>query len=130
MAIANSNADYIIQIDGDCILDKFFIKDHLNSIRKNTYLFSSRVNINASYLDKIFYKKTKFNYFSRGLSKRNRLIRIPLLGKLLYRPKLMTFKKLRGCNLSYLTSDLIAVGQGIMKIWLVGEERILKLFIE
>ena len=86
----NSNADYIIQIDGDCILDKFFIKDHLHSVRENTYLFGSRVNINASYLDKLFlHKKTKFNYFSRGLSKRNRLIRIPLLGTLLYKPKLI-----------------------------------------
>ena len=110
LAIANSNADYIIQIDGDCILDKFFIKDHLHSVRENTYLFGSRVNINASYLDKLFlHKKTKFNYFSRGLSKRNRLIRIPLLGTLLYKPKLIVSKKLRGCNLSYWKSDLIAV---------------------
>ena len=57
LAIANSNADYIIQIDGDCILDKFFIKDHLHSVRENTYLFGSRVNINASYQISCFYIK-------------------------------------------------------------------------
>jgi len=44
-AISNSNFPYIIQIDGDVILNKNFIKDHLIFAKPNQYLFGSRVNI-------------------------------------------------------------------------------------
>src|SRR5690606_36898742 len=44
-AIAASESDYIIQIDGDCIMHKNFVEDHIKSTSENTFLFGSRVNI-------------------------------------------------------------------------------------
>ena len=110
LAIANCDSDYIIQIDGDCILNKYFVKDHINSVKKNTYLYGSRVNIQENYLSDIYSgQKIKFNYFSTGIKKRNRLIRIPFLGSILYKPNFLISKKLRGCNLSYWKSNFMAV---------------------
>ena len=44
-AIANSKVDYIIQIDGDCIMHKDFVKDHISRAEESVFLFGSRVNI-------------------------------------------------------------------------------------
>lgn len=108
-AIAKADGDYIIQIDGDCIMHKHFIKDHITSIEENTYLFGSRVSLKAFTVDTIFKKKQiDFSIFSKALIKRGRSLYMPLLGKR-YKRELPMSKKVRGCNLSYWKSDYIAV---------------------
>ncbi len=108
-AIANSNSEYIIQIDGDCILHNKFIVDHINFIKRNLYLFGSRVNIQKEYLDMLFKsKKTHFNLFSPGIKKRTRTIHIPFLSKL-YGETHELSRKFRGCNVSFWKEDIIAV---------------------
>src|SRR6478735_11914615 len=44
-AIAQTTADYIVQIDGDCIIHKDFISDHISAAQNGFYLYGSRVNI-------------------------------------------------------------------------------------
>ena len=108
-AIAITSTDYIIQIDGDCILHKDFIKDHINNAEKNNYLYGSRVTLKKELLPGIFDKKTTyFDFFSKGIKKRARTIRISLFTKL-YKPKSELSRKLRGCNLSYWREDFISV---------------------
>ena len=110
LAISKTESDYIIQLDGDCIVHNNFIGDHLSSIEKATYLFGSRVNIKQPFLETLFAEKViSFSYFSRGIKKRNRNIHIPFLGSLLYKRNQELSKKLRGCNLSYWKSDFIKV---------------------
>lgn len=108
-AIARSNFEYIIEIDGDIILHPDFIADHLSFAAANTYLYGSRVNIQKGKLASLFEKKqTTFHYFSQGLKKRNRTIRIPLLSKL-SNPELGLSSKLRGCNVSFWRSDFLKI---------------------
>ncbi|WP_400080421.1 glycosyltransferase family 2 protein [Winogradskyella sp. R77965] len=108
-AIAKAKGDYIIQIDGDCIVHKRFVEDHISAIEKNMYLFGSRVNIKEHVVSDIFKnKKIEFSFFSKGLKKRPRGLYIPFLAKR-YKPQPMMSKKLRGCNLSYWKKDFIAV---------------------
>lgn len=108
-AIAVSNYNYIIQIDGDIIINKHFIEDHLTFAEKGHYLFGSRVNIQEHFLPELFSKKIiDFNIFSNGIKKRGRTVRIPLL---------MNFaksidkrsRKLRGCNMSFWKEDFIKI---------------------
>ena len=61
LAISKTDSDYIIQLDGDCIIHKNFVGDHLNSIEKGTYLFGSRVNIQKPFLND--FSKTKLLHF-------------------------------------------------------------------
>jgi hypothetical protein len=76
---------------------------------KNTYLFGSRVNIQSEILKEILKNKTtKFNYFSKGIKKRSRTLRIPFLMK---RAKKISKRssKLRGCNMSFWKEDFIKI---------------------
>jgi glycosyltransferase involved in cell wall biosynthesis len=110
LAIAKTNSDYIIQLDGDCIIHKNFIKDHLSSLKKNTYLFGSRASLQEYLLPILFSDKVvSFSYFSKGLKKKNRNIYMPFLGTLIYKKNNKLSKKLRGCNLSYWRSDFLKV---------------------
>lgn len=108
-AIAKASGDYIIQVDGDCIMHPEFVKDHLEFVTPKTYLFGSRVNIQKPYLQTLFSKKrVQFNVFSQGIKKRTRALHIPLLS-LLYKESETFSSKFRGCNTSYYKSDFIAV---------------------
>jgi glycosyltransferase involved in cell wall biosynthesis len=108
-AIAQSTSDYIIQTDGDCILHPSFVKDHKSLAKKNRYLFGSRVSINEKVSPRLLLdKKITFNFFSPGVNKRLRAIRIPLFS-IFFKPKKDLSKKIRGCNISYWKKDFVSV---------------------
>ncbi|WP_333694576.1 glycosyltransferase family 2 protein [Flavobacterium sp.] len=108
-AIAKAQYDYIIEIDGDIIMNKHFVEDHLQFAQKGFYLFGSRVNIQPSILEVLFSKKIiHFNLFSKGIKKRGRTIRIPFMMKY---AKIVEKRssKLRGCNMSFWREDFIKI---------------------
>lgn len=108
-AIARAKSDYIIEIDGDIIMNKYFIEDHLTFAQNGQYLFGSRVNIQEKLLPKLFSEKNiNFNLFSKGIKKRGRTIRIPFLMNF---AKSVTKRsgKLRGCNMSFWKEDFIKI---------------------
>lgn len=108
-AISKSNSDYIIEIDGDCILNKFFIEDHISLLKKNHFLYGSRVTLNKLKSQQILdSKKINISLFSKNINKRTRTLRIPFLASL-FKPNNRLSKKVRGCNLSFFKSDFIAV---------------------
>lgn len=108
-AIAKTNSEYIIQVDGDCILHKNFIKSHLNEAQKGLYLYGSRVNILPDFVDSIFLKKKIiFNFFSKEIKNRTRTVYIPFLSKF-YKKTTGISKKFRGCNVSYWREDFISI---------------------
>ena len=108
-AIAASKCDYIIEIDGDIIMNKYFVEDHLSFAEKGCYLFGSRVNIQEKILSKIFSKKSiNFNLFSVGIKKRGRTIRIPFLMQFAKKVEKRS-SKLRGCNMSFWKTDFIKI---------------------
>ena len=82
-AIAATTVDYIVQVDGDCIMHPRFIEDHIDFARKGVYLYGSRVNISPDFVTKVFkYKKIKFNFFSKEIKNRTRTFHIPFFSKL------------------------------------------------
>ncbi len=108
-AIAIAKYEYIIEIDGDIILNEHFIEDHLSFAEKGHYLFGSRVNIQEKLLPKLFSKKIiHFNLFSKGIKKRGRTIRIPFLMHFAKSVNQRS-RKLRGCNMSFWKEDFIKI---------------------
>ena len=108
-AIAASSSDYIVQVDGDCIMHRDFLKDHLSMVNRGIYLFGSRVNIKPASVPFIINsKKAKFALFSADIKNKSRNMRVPLLRNF-YKEKAAFSGKVRGCNLSYWKEDLVAV---------------------
>lgn len=107
--IANTTVDYIVQIDGDCILHRNFIEDHLQMAKEKIFIFGSRVNIGKKIKNKVLEEEiTNFSFFSPGIKKRGRTFRFPLFRDR-YQAKPEFSNKVRGCNLSFWRQDFLKV---------------------
>lgn len=108
-AIAKAKHEYIIEIDGDIIMNKYFVEDHLRFSEAGLYLFGSRVNIQKEFLGKLFQnQKLGFHFFSKGIQKRGRTLRFPFLTNQI-KPVEKRSRKLRGCNMSFSRKDFIKI---------------------
>jgi glycosyltransferase involved in cell wall biosynthesis len=108
-ALAQANSEYIIQIDGDCILHQDFIKDHLNQAMNKTFIYGSRVNIKPNSVSEVFgFKTLKFPFYSSIIKNKTRNLRIPVFSKMYGRENEFS-KKTRGCNISYFRKDILAI---------------------
>lgn len=110
-AIAKAQHPYIIQVDGDLVLHKHFIKDHLELAKKGTFVNGSRVFMNEELsVDMLSNKKTIAYIFTPGISNHLNSLRIKFLRHYLadrYHQKVI--KSLRGCNMAFWKEDVIRV---------------------
>ena len=112
-SIKQAKGNYIIQIDGDTILHKDFVKDHQRFARKKQFISGSRVLLGKNFSKKILEsKKFKFNIFSKHIKNKHYHLHIPLLAKILRKPTndvSRVIHSVRGCNMSFWKEDLLAV---------------------
>jgi len=112
-AIAKSSSDYIIQIDGDLILDSFFIKDHLDFARPNSLVRASRVYLDEDITaEKIALMTIDINRFDKRVSNFFSSFRIPFLRVFFeenYKNKGNERWEIHGCNMAYWREDAIKV---------------------
>ena len=110
-AIAKATGDYIIQIDGDIVLEKHFVKDHLGFSRKDCFVSGSRVKVKEKLSAKML-KERKINVslFSGGISNHFNGLRIKFLRNY-YRFRYRTDDPyyVKGCNMAFWREDLYAV---------------------
>ena len=108
-SVADSTSQYIIQVDGDCIMHPKFVEDHKNAAEKRVYLYGSRVNILPEAVAVVFNKQlTNFNMFSKEIKNKTRTLHIPFFSNL-YQSHEGISKKFRGCNVSFWREDFIAI---------------------
>lgn len=108
-AIASSPSDYIIQIDGDCILHDRFIQNHSENSEIDKFLYGSRVNIKKEMVKEVLtQEKIDFSFLSNKINKRARNIYAPYLRRF-YKDVTNLSSKVRGCNLSYWKKDFLAI---------------------
>ena len=112
-AIKQAKGNYIIQIDGDTILHKDFVKDHQDNAQIGQFISGSRVLLNKEYSEKIIQNKNfKINIFSRQIRNNHYHLHLPFLAKFLKKPTSDIDKvihSVRGCNMSFWKNDLLAV---------------------
>ncbi len=112
-AIKKASGNYIIQIDGDIILHKKFVKNHKELAKKNTFISGSRVLLSQEKSNKIIETKNiKFSPFSTQIKNRLNAVYFPFIN-LFLKTKLTPINKLifkvRGCNMSFWKKDLLAI---------------------
>ena len=118
-AISESESDYLIFIDCDCVPHRAFVEGHLSNSSKNTSLTGRRVNLSKNITDQLNEKKVKEGFLELNFIS---LISDGLFGKsydvekgLYLRNKfLLNFfnrksRGLLGCNFSSFKKDLFKV---------------------
>ena len=108
-AIVKSSGDYIILVDGDMILHRKFVQDHIKNAQANYFVQGSRVLLTEDKSEKILdSKRTSFSFFSTGLKNRKNAIRSNLLSKI-FSSKKNYLKGVRSCNMAFFKDDCMKV---------------------
>lgn len=109
-AFAQASSPYIIQTDGDIIMHRHFIADHLRLRRKGFFLNGSRVLLGPQLSSQLLAgvaDPSALSPFSAGITNRLNAIHSRWLSARMAAPK-RTFL-VRGCNMSFWKEDLLAV---------------------
>lgn len=108
-AVASSSSNYIVQIDGDILLEKHFIQDHIKNAKKGFFIKGSRALIlkdrTESILNnQIFVLKEELKYVKNTIN----ATRIPLFAPIFRKDKFKS-NNVKGCNFAFWKKDFIAV---------------------
>lgn len=106
-AIARATGNYIIQIDGDIIMNRHFIQDHLDLACEGYFVCGSRILLSSEYSTQLLEGKKDYHSISRRVlnGMRCHFLRHYLSD----RYKKNNIMRLRGCNMAFWRKDLIAV---------------------
>lgn len=108
-AICKSTSEYLIQIDGDIIIHKHFVKNHLHNAEKGFFIEGSRVWLNKDVTRKSQkLKRINFSWYSQGIKNRLNAMYIPFLTPF-FQKKSSDLKyaiDTRGCNMSFWKRDI------------------------
>lgn len=109
--IARSSGDYIILLDGDCVVDRNFVLDHLSLAEEGYFIQGKRVLVNKESME--YFDHQHANSFlmlwkmalTGRLSNVHHLIRLPYT--LSVRNKKLV--GIKSCNMSFFRKDVMAV---------------------
>lgn len=104
-AIIASASDYIIQVDGDIIMDKHFVADHVAHAKENTYVAGSRAQIREAHTPAVL-KRNHYvpRFYHKALRAKENALRMPWVTPLCYAKA-----RVIGCNMAFWKKDLVMV---------------------
>ncbi|MFA6085091.1 glycosyltransferase family 2 protein [Mucilaginibacter sp.] len=107
--VHKSKYDYIVQVDGDVILDKHFIADHLASAEPGAFVRGTRAMLTPERTKEVLDNKDiNISWLSTGIKHRNNALRLFALRALGARKK-MSSNSVRGSNLAFWKADFIRI---------------------
>jgi len=108
-AIAKSNSEYIILIDGDMILHHKFIQDHLNNSEFGFFNQGTRVLLNQNLTREALKRmRTHFPFRSKGITNRKNAIYSYFLSKL-FSKKNNYLRGIKTCNMAFFKQDCVNI---------------------
>jgi glycosyltransferase involved in cell wall biosynthesis len=108
-AIAAANGEYLIVVDGDMVLHRHFIADHLNAARRGSFIQGVRLLTEADTAGRMLRDGCMdLSFFSHGIRRRRHAVRNLLLSRMLFWRRVGQ-NAIRGCNQAYWKSDLLRV---------------------
>lgn len=103
--IMRAESDYILQIDGDIVMDRNFVRDHKHFACKGCFYGGSRARFSEESTKEFLNKEAFEPYFLfKGLELRENAIRATWLTPLFYKKK-----RIIGCNMAYWRQDALDV---------------------
>lgn len=123
-AILKVSYPYIIQIDGDVVLEKHFIQDHLELAEPNCFVCGSRVLLGHKLSTRLLkglenqpaFFKQSIPFMLNGL--RSKFLR----GILANRYAKKNMKRIRGCNMAFWKNDALKVNGYNESLEMWGQE--------
>jgi glycosyltransferase involved in cell wall biosynthesis len=110
-AIKVSSGEYIVLLDGDCIVSRHFVFDHLRLAEPGFFVQGKRVFVQQKAAAKFTYKEANsfsalFQYAVNGqITNLHHLLRIPWLPAV----KSQRLKSIKSCNMGFYRQDIFAV---------------------
>ena len=119
-SVVKSKSDFLIFIDGDCILHKRFVEEHIKMAQPGVVRGGRRVNLSARVSEKIIEGRASQSYFGNliildlifdSIRKKARDVEQGIYVKNHWLSSLFNDKdrSIKGCNFSMLKQDLLAV---------------------
>ena len=108
-ALAVAQGEYIVLVDGDMVLHRRFIEDHLHCARPDCFIQGARPQLSAATTARMLAANSiAAGPLTRGLARRAYALRSPLLSRLTSRIK-ATLGGIQGCNQSFWRHHAITV---------------------
>ncbi|QJD95327.1 glycosyltransferase [Mucilaginibacter robiniae] len=108
-AVKEGTSDYIIEIDGDIIVNAKFVSDHIAAARKGYFVQGSRAMLTDEKTQEIIKtRQINFHSLSPGVYSRFNAVRIPALS-VFFNPNPRSSWNVKGCNLAFWRDDYIRV---------------------
>ena len=108
-AIANASGDYIVQIDGDIVIDKNFIADHISQMRPYTFVRGSRACLRPEITGSVLKKGVcDVSLFSKQVVNGLNAFRSKFLSLFMCH-KSSDVGHVIGCNTAFWKEDFVAV---------------------
>ena len=105
-----ATGDYVIFIDGDIIMERYFIADHERMAEKGFFVMGSRSKLSKQTTERLLRRhRVDLHWYSKGVRRRYNTMYLPFLA--FYTEKLYRNRrdKGRGANMAMFMSDLKAV---------------------
>ncbi|AHF15582.1 glycosyltransferase family 2 protein [Niabella soli] len=109
-AIKEIRADYIIEIDGDIVMHREFIADHIKGARSGFFVQGSRALISKWRSLELLQTRNieSLHSFMRGLRNRFNSLRVPIFSWC-FKVNPCHSHKVKGCNLAFWKKDYVKV---------------------
>ncbi|MDK4688971.1 glycosyltransferase family 2 protein [Kingella negevensis] len=111
-ALATAKSEYIVIIDGDMLLEKHFIEDHIQAAQKNTLIQGSRVLLTQEKTQAILTQPEKtesIKPWHDGIGKRLSAVRCPILSRQIWNKKSQSHKSIKSCNMGFFREDALEI---------------------
>ncbi len=110
-AIKKTSGDYLIILDGDCVVNRHFVSNHLRLAERGCFIQGKRILVNKDTVS--FFDHCSANSI-RSLLSMAAMGRISNIHHLVYFPSRNAFrnrklKGIKGCNMSFFKEDIVAV---------------------
>jgi glycosyltransferase involved in cell wall biosynthesis len=112
LAIAATDCDYVLLIDGDMVLHPRFVEDHVRAARPGGFVQGMRVLTTPAGRERMLREGvTRLRFGDAGLRRRRHTLRIPLLSRLLLRltRSRSRLSGIKTCNQGWWRRDLLAL---------------------
>ncbi|MEJ2176930.1 MAG: glycosyltransferase family 2 protein [Gammaproteobacteria bacterium] len=112
-AVMRSSGNYLVFLDGDCLLRSDYIAQHRRLARSNYFISGNRVLLSKAYTEKVLSqhidvsKMKPFEFAKENINRRWSLLPIPLGVCRFTRPN--TWEGVKACNMSMFAKDFVEV---------------------